>query len=410
MKTIMVILLSIAGIITAFFVIIIGITYINYLWNKPTAVPDRVEKLGCVEIVTHTYFYPTGWNTGNLGYGQGETYSIRYNGKAITVQNPKVSDDQPNEPESSFNAVFLFPSSQPALVINAGDPNNSSQYYLLRCEAEKPLVEFLGNSRSASVSAAWADPPAEADVQLNPFSSLRRMEGGRYLILGGTIVLDIQTLKHYTVPDIDGYAFYVGSFSAPFSGSPDKQSFAIYATTRYPENHPSIGVFNFITGEAYHLRMDLKHMRFNVPEDLNTAWFNHHFHWVSHPGKPDRLEVRPNFKPLPYKGHRFTEHVNKREYRIMNVAIEMQNIVIKLMEKEFGAVRLPSGNTPYQSPELRIGKQTINVSELHEDQDAYVSFWISEGPDDDLWVHMADRMDQELATGKYDNLFHQKKP
>ena len=51
--------------------------YALALAGRPRPVPHVVEQVGCFEVVTHTYSYRTGWNTGPLGWGQSQRFFAR---------------------------------------------------------------------------------------------------------------------------------------------------------------------------------------------------------------------------------------------------------------------------------------------------------------------------------------------
>ncbi len=86
--------------------------------------------------------------------------------------------------------------------------------------------------------------------------------------------------------------------------SPDAQSFVRFGYSMSADNTAHLGVLNFVSGEGYRIPIDVRRMRFNVWEEMDRAWFDHHFEWVQTKGAADRLAARTSFVPLPYRGWR----------------------------------------------------------------------------------------------------------
>jgi hypothetical protein len=350
--------------------------YALFWAGKPKAIPDRVESFACFQLTTRTHHFRSGWNQGRLGWGQYERYSVGVAGQEAR----------------EYNAVFVLPEAM-AIVVNSGDPNNTSHYDVLRCPA---TTLSLGDSLSGMVSASWLD--AENGKTPEDIGAFRRMRGGSLLLLGGRIILDTKSFQHFPAPNPPGWEFHPNFVVPPLGASPDRQSYARFAMR---DSAPTMAVYNFITGETYDFVLDRRRFRYTVPEELDRAWFQHHFVWRSAPGQPDRLMARPDFVPLAYRGYRSFHYPNHREYRLLDVAPEMRPVLRSFVMRKFAAEAVAGDETI-----LEWNKRQIHVTARHEGDDRYVSVWIADGQDDSVLIQIADGFDQVLATGEYDRLFH----
>ena len=122
--------------------------------------PDTFESVGNFEIVTHTIHFKTGWNEGRIRNATTEAYSLRFRGEPLTIEGKAGMWGDKTMVYDRVDAVITFAASEPAIIVNVGDPNNSSFYYLVRDRDDRPLVEYLGDS-SGGVSAGWLDPQRE---------------------------------------------------------------------------------------------------------------------------------------------------------------------------------------------------------------------------------------------------------
>jgi hypothetical protein len=288
------------------------------------------------------------------------------------------------------NSAITFPTAEPAFVVNVGDPNNSSFYYLLRERDGKAEATYLGDSHGG-VSADWLDAPAGA-----PYRNLTlhrgRLEGGRLLLLGEYCVLDTETLESYRFEQHRGAS--LSQFKLPLALSPDRRSFVRLAYD--DENAETLVVFDFVDGRSYTLPIDRSLMRFGTPEEIDAVWLDHYFEWTS-----DGLATRKNVAPLPYRG-RLTVDPNDgyREYRVQPVAPEMAERMVAFLRRDFGAELLP--REQYQSSDtLRIGDRKVHVFS----SDTHVGVFMDRGTDSTLVEEIARRFDVALRTGDYDELF-----
>ena len=371
-----------------------------YAYARSRRIPDRLEPLGPFELVTHTLRFTSGYNEGRIYHGTTESYGLRYRGQPFTITGKSGMWGDSTETYEIFNSLITFPTAEPALVVNVGDPANSSFYYLVREKNGAADAEYLGPG-SGGVSAEWLDPapgqaPAVTDVALHR----GKLEGGRLLLLGETTVFDVASLKAYPVRQPSGA--YPNQFKPPIAISPDRTSFVRLGSGESPENLPLFIVFDFVGDTSYTLPIERGLMRYTDWDEIDSAWFDHYFEWRSEAGSHDRLVQRAGAVPLAYKGRLREDQYDSTyvEYNLLPVKPEMQDVVIGFIEKEFGGKRLPLAQYS-TTPSLLVGADTVNVL-LHEDQ---VGVFIDRGKDPQVIQDIGTRFDEVLKRGTYDKLF-----
>jgi hypothetical protein len=363
------------------------------------AVPDEVEVFGPFEVVTHTHRYQTGWNTGELGTATTEKYSLRYRSKPFTFEGKAGFFGSEVKMYETFNSIVTFPTTMSALVVNVGDPNNESYYYLIREKGEKAVAQYLGSS-SGGVSAQWLDPPEEGtDPIANNFLHRGRLEGGRWLLLGQYTVLDTRTLEITAFSQPKGFS--PNQFKPPVAMAPDEGSFVRFGSTMdmNMNNLPKLAVFEIGVGTTYTLPIDRMRMRYNDWTEIDAAWLDHHFEWKA--GKDGRLRLveRGDFVPLPRRGSLTVDH-GHREYRVKPVKPEMLDRVLAFLVERHGAKLQP--REPNSSADvLIVGRDKINVMFYRD----HVGVWMDLGTDDRFVEEVAAGFDEVLGTGEMDDLF-----
>ena len=154
------------GVIGAVAAVLLG----AYFFLAPASIPDKIEPLGPLQLVTHTTSYLGGWNQGHLGWGTTEHYSIRYH-----------------------NAPFSFEGR--AGMFGGGKKDyGTSKKSGLRIEH---LTDVSGGAVYASMLDATAekDNPKYRDVAVHR----RHYATGRYLLLGTSYVLDTTKLEGHKI-------------------------------------------------------------------------------------------------------------------------------------------------------------------------------------------------------------------
>jgi len=387
-------LFSMGVVLVAAAVLAIGAAAL-YGWSKK--VPDKIEVVGPFEVVTHTSRYATGWNTGDLGTATTEHYSLRFRGKSFAFEGQAGMWGDETKRYKAFNSIITFPTAEPAVVVNVGDPINANFFYLVREEGGKAVAQYLGKS-SGGVSAEWLDPPADDVLEVKNIALHRGdLEGGRWLLLGENTVLDTRSLKNYPIQPAEDFS--PNNFKPILAVSPDNRSFVRYGYSHHESDYPMLGVFEIESGSSYLLPIHKAWMRYNDWVEIDSAWLDHHFEWKKAEDGHYRLMERAGFKPLPYTG-RLTNHHGHREYKLQPVKPEMRDRFIAFLESEYGARIQP--RTPHStSDEFLVGQKKISVM-LSENS---LGIWMDVRTDNQFVEEIARKFDGVLATRTLDDLF-----
>jgi hypothetical protein len=368
---------------------------------RPGPIPDRAEAVGPFEIVTQ--FTRDDRETDEDSVT--ERYSLRWRGEELAVVGAAGWRLDRTETYRTVNSAITFPTPQPAFVVNVGDPDLDSFFYLVREVGGRAKAEPLG-PHVGTVTADWIDPPRGDTVTRRARDVGRRhLAGGTLLLLGDWTVLDTRTLRSYQLRR-HGSA-QPSIVALPSALSPDRRSFARVATS--PKYAPLLMVHGFAAGDTYVLPIDRRAMRYNDFDDIDRRWVEHHFQWRSVDGGPERLVRREGVAPLPYRVHR--ARGDDGSFRVFPVKAEMKDTLIAFLRREMGAVPLATGPaTPDWTPPvaLRMGEEVVHVSFVSEksaERDLRVVVSSHGGRSTRTAERIADRFDAELRTGRHDALF-----
>ncbi|MEO8200133.1 MAG: hypothetical protein ABI679_06410 [Gemmatimonadota bacterium] len=358
-----------------------------FMYNRSQQIPDRHETVGPFEIVNH---------------GKGSYFSLRYQGKPFAFDGKSGMFGDDTAHYETMNAVVTFPSGESAFVVNVGDPNNSSFFYLIREVNGSPVAQFAGES-SGDVSVDFLDPVAkDSSVIRNVAVHRSRLHGGRWLLLGQFSVLDVEKMELYR------FAYHpnasLNQFKPPITMSPDKRSFVRFGYGESPANVPVLIVFVFADSTSYTVPIERGVARFNQWEDIDLAWLDHYYEWQSDSTGHARLLPRANVTPLPYQGRLTVESDGYREYNVLPVKPEMKDSLVAFLIREYKAERQPPPQYDGGAVELRIGEQVVNVMITN---DTHAGIWMDRGSDSKLVEEIGKRFDEELKGGTYDHLFLQ---
>ena len=380
---------------------IIVLTGLALLFATSTAArektADTFDPVGPFEIVTHTIHYTTGWNEGRLGRGTTETYGLRYRGKPLTFEGKAGMFGDDTMVYDTMNSVITFPASEPAIIVNVGDPNNSSFYYLVREKDGKASIEYLGDG-SGGVSVDWVDPRSGSDTNERELAVHRKhLEGGRFLLLGEFCVFDVEMLEAHRFGYEPGASN--AQFKTPIAMSPDETSFVRFGFDR--ENEPVLIVYDFVDAKSYAVSIDQGVQRFSDMEEIDAEWLEYYFEWIRVEGKHDWFVGREGVTPRPWRGRLTVDpHDGYREYRVQPVREEMNQVVVDFLQSRMGAELLPRAQYS-TSDSLKVGDRVVNVMFW----DDHVGIWMDRGTDSSFVEEIGKGLDQALATGEYDEYF-----
>lgn len=388
--------------------------------------PPTVEHLGNFELLTYNR---EGWDEGWDVY-----YKLRYRGQPFPVNGQAGLAGNENATDEPLYSIITFTLpisfSAPVFVFNvkmtSAYGQDRSYFHLVREVDGRATTTLLcfSDTNSRDVSADWldvepSDPTAPRDITVHR----KALAGGRWLLLGDECVLDVWTLTAYPFPSLpplgDGSVAAIESSTLPIGLSPDQRSLVrvgtargvgVVDTTRRPVR---LIVYNFIKRTSYSLPVERLRMRYNSIQELDAVWLAHYFEWQQSPGASDQLAPRHTFTPLPYHVHLFVDG-DSRQYQLLPVKPAMFDVLLKLLVQEFKAVPLDTIQRDATSQEinLQLNGQMITLfykenwgSRVDGFTASRVGFWTGPRETSRLVETIANRVDDVLKTGQYDDLF-----
>jgi hypothetical protein len=367
--------------------------------SRSLRAPDTVEAFGAFESVTRG---------DELA---GTDYALLYRGAPFEFVGKAGMFGDKTARYTTFNAVFTFApnaSGTPAILVNVGDPNNDSFFYLLRDVAGKAEAQYVGEANGA-VTVKWIEPLTSNVTNVWDAQRHRgRLAGGRWALVGKYTAIDMLNLKVYPLAQARTAADPNPSDWMPvIAMSPDQLSFVRYGNfQRIVANriqNENVFIVTELTTERWYMvpiRRSIE--RYNdYGVDVNAEWLNYYFTWRPETGKPARMVSRTNIKPRPYIGQRpyKPEYASYPVYRLTSVSTAMRGAFLEYLERVEGGKRLPDSSGG--SGSVVIDGATVHVTPQNDE----LGLWMDSGKKNGLIYEIGDRFDAVLATGAYDKFF-----
>ena len=163
-----------------------------------------------------------------------------------------------------------------------------------------------------------------------------------------------------------------------------------------------LGVTEWGANRSYTIRIDRDRMRFIGFETLDPAWVAHHFEWRRGPDGVDVLMERPDFVPLPYRGHlTLGKRGEAQGYVLLPAGEPLRKEVVRILIDELHGERLSDTRDGRQR--IRVNGIVVNVS-VASNPHVAVTMDFGEA-DPEVMRTVAAHLDAAMATGKYDALF-----
>ena len=162
-----------------------------------------------------------------------------------------------------------------------------------------------------------------------------------------------------------------------------------------------LGVTDWKANRSYEVRIDRDRMRYIGFETLDPAWVAHHFAWQRGPDGVDVLKERPDFVPLPYRGHlTFGKPGEAQGYVLLPAGEQLRDEVVRILVEELHGKRL--SDTRDGTRRIRLDGKVVNVRL----GSTLVAVTMNFGEaDPELMRKVAAHLDAAMATGQYDALF-----
>ena len=292
--------------------------------------------------------------TGNRATSVASTrFTVKYKAELVKVQNTnyvfgtKAREDDERTTTRFWGIARLVNAPRPTLLVQ------TTEVWLLT-EQDGHLISQSVHSSDAGCQ--WLDgdqgqPTSTGAIRTGKadIDADSELKQGRWLRVGPS-VLDVQTLRQYTVPTSS-----VAVAAVPFSGlqsgqravafSPGQTQFVTVGTgwdsadTTRPV--PALVVSDIARGTLYGVKLSRKAQHYESEEDVNRAWFEHYFHWTRDANGVEQLVAHSDARPLPWIG-RFSEGSFKTvEYRLQPARPEMVPALAKFIAERMSAAPAP---------------------------------------------------------------------
>lgn len=374
----------------------------------------QVDRFGDLEVVTHARHY----RSANYGtQGTTHDWSLRWRGQPLLLQTRGgMFGDTPRE-AAVVNAVFVLGEGEAAeLIVNVGDPNNTSAFHLLRQQDGALQTPLLCVAMASDNQVRWLDPATASAGSQTIYSGPRfeRLAGQGLLALGSQCLYDTHSRQVVRLPKAPDTATVVHHLGA-VAQSPDGRSIVYLGTE--PDGSPygkDCLMVADLAGQRWHaLAIDRGRMRYAKREVIDAAWVMHHFEWRGAPGGPVRLAERARFEPLPRKGSYYSGQ--SAQYTLEDTLLGARHRLVTFLQQRFGAVLQPLG--PYSDGQFltlmwRGHPVVVSDSSVHIGSpiDAHKVGYQPGQPGDpalaqQLIHELGDAIDAELAAGRLQDLF-----
>ncbi len=246
---------------------------------------------------------------------------------------------------------------------------------------------------------------------------LDTLKGGRYLLVSGHVVLDIQTGKQMLFNKdnnpVDNYAYPQPDGALAFS--PDHQKIVFNAgfqswnteQANLPDSEHALIVYDFEKDKGYSVLYDDTDTRMKNMEDINLDWFNTYFEWNTN---GDTLSLK-KWDKLPNWTGSFRQTDNF--YYLYPVKAGMLPVFkdFVLHQMEWGATNILSDKTTEytgRTIELGSGATKLDIVFKEDEQQTSLSRGLYEN-DSPAYKTMVEKIarafDVELLSGKHQEHF-----
>ncbi len=370
--------------------------------DAPPAISDRVDRLGEIEVVTHSHAVRSAnYDT----WGQHLDWSLRWRGQPLEIASfGGMWLDTPTR-ERTVHSVFVVSAPEKTdLLVLVGDPNNAAVFHRISQDGGQLTTPLACKTFGGDNAVRVLDGAQAGTLYQGP--NYRTLNGPSHLLLGRDCVYDTANRRSATVPRLpNGYAFPYGASAVTLS--PDRQSLARVAMA---EGKIEAMEAELDGQEWRRLPIDPARMRYARFEDIDSAWILHHFEWRRGADGRDRLRERPGFKPLAWRG---TYLADSAQYNVPHLAADQTETFTDFLSRFPNAKRLPDHRYEHSGQVERrfeIEQETVVVMP----DGFYVSktgkaYWPGQPGDPKLQEALSRRLgaafDAELASGKHDALF-----
>lgn len=386
----------------------------RFRWRLVQAgAPLRTQRFGDFEVVmlpqsvgSVTYEgSPRTWSV----YG---SYAIRYKGKPVTIQGRQLDGDTASQ-YTEATAVALLPGTQPALLVLVNTDQGYGEITLLAPAGDSVRTEYVAHGPGIDAGEALTNDATVFSRIAGRTSSAGQVDTIAYaapgLFLFKDAILDTRsnTIRRFSIERLENMIDRIH----PLALSPDEKSYARLAYNRdvnnYDDNSNILEVTNTVTGAHHSVPLDKYAMRWGEFEDLTPESINHYFTWVKDKAGDDSLVPREKVKPLPYRGRTRVQD-DYQEYRVHLAKETLRPAVIDWLVQEFKGEAQPQDSLSDYSREVTVDGKVVHVSWSADDK--HVGIWMDRGKDVGMVSVIGNRLNEALATGRFDSHFMSQAP
>ena len=362
--------------------------------------PVRTETVGPFEVQTIASYFFDEMLEGKTVLATMGQFTIRHRGKPVIVDAKNADSSSTGDHLEKADGVAVIGGPQPALLAHFPHPTNTSgACYILTEDAERlrsisvPGCSYANGSVLTSDSAAFRD--GERKVPRGRINRISFETPGLYTVGGSVLDTRRLAVHPYELPQ----SFSIFPDVPPLGVSPDEHSFVRFGSSYNGDNQTSLAVADFAGNRSYLLPVNEARMRYATLDAIDPAWLMHHFAWAKGSDGVDSLVERKGFVPLPYHGR----YAVTNGYWFEPAKQGLRDAILDLLVNEFKGERVPVESYAYEYP-VKIDGQIINVA--YGESGHYVAVSLPrDATDRKLLETVAHRLDEVMATGKYDSLF-----
>lgn len=365
--------------------------------------PDRVDRIGGLEIVTHSRREAVG-DGGQTGISQ--HWSLRWQGQPLALDSRGGPFGEQPQRLQRVNALYVIGEGEGAeVLVNVGDPNNTSAFHALRQSGGALQTPLLCIALGGDTWVAWADA-----LQRQPLHGPRfeRLSGGRWLQLGSRCLYDTRNRRVAAVPAAPEGSAVLHRLGA-LAIAPDGRRAAWLGQSEADIRRLQLLVADLDQPRWTVLPVDRSRMRYATLDAIDPAWVAHHFEWRRGRDGRDQLHERARFEPLPRRGRYLAPPA--AQYSLEDTLAGTRHRLAAFLQQRFQAQPRPL--RPHESdafvPLLLRGEEVMVSDVSIHVTPSGKPYWPGQAGDpavqQQLIREIGAAIDAELAAGRLRELF-----
>src|SRR5262245_2024159 len=270
-------------------------------------------------------------------------FTLKYKGK------PMIIESKTGKLDSFLDAWFLDGAPRPTVLLALGGA------YLVTEEPGGLKTQVLSEGNTDIATIQWLDAvngqPAEPhnvtirDARGQPHN----LSGGKLLFINRHRVLDLSALRSYAINLYDGASNlydYNASNEPARALSPGRSQYVLVGNRRRNEQYEyALICVDFANNRGYAVPFDMTATRIESVWEVTPDLIAHYFQWTKQADGAERLSLKKNVTPLPWRGRLKNFGGGVVEYHLAPVQPKMVQTFAGFLQREFAAKSVaPSGD------------------------------------------------------------------